>query len=307
MRWLLKIILFVALSSAIIQVRADIPAAFADIGHGARPIGMGGAYTAMASDPYGVLFNPACLPDARGWQISTLYTKQFGIIPYAMAAGTRDFGGRYALGAAFLSSGDEAFKENTLLAAFGMKLADSGSAFHRLSLGMAVKWRSASFGNNDGGGEKRIQGSAAGFGLDFGLRWKIASQWTAGMFIRDAWNRLSYNNKTLGTEYNESVPAALVLGTAYMPRSNLVFALDVDKALSRDVRDRFMTGMEWLLFKTIFFRTGFSQAFNGDPNRKVNVGIGLQHFRRSFGVRFDFAYQFHFLANTPRISTSVWF
>ncbi len=293
--------------SGCVELRAEVPAAFADIGFGARPLGMGGAYTALASDPYGVLFNPACLPDAQGWQVSTMYARQFGIIPYTLAAAARDIGGRFGAGAAFLTSGDEALRENTVLAAFGMKLGKPGSPLGRLSLGLTVKWRSASFGDNSDGGEMRIRGGAEGFGLDAGLRWKIASTWTAGILVRDAWNRVDYDNRTRGKTYGESVPTDLVLGSAYMPRANLVFVLDVDKSLYSDVQDKFMAGLEWCLFKMLFFRTGVSQSFEGDPNRKVNCGIGLQHFRKGFGIRFDFAYQFHFLANTPRVSTSLWF
>jgi len=299
-------LLFIA-GFGVVESRAEIPAAFADIGFGARPLGMGGAYTALASDPYGVLFNPACLPDARGWQISTMYARQFGIIPYALAAAARNIGGRFGAGAAFLNSGDEVLRENTVLASFGMKLGDSGTSLSRLSLGLTVKWRSASFGGNADGGEMRIRGGAEGFGLDVGLRWKIASTWTAGILVRDAWNRVDYDNRTRGKTYSESVPAGLVVGSAYMPRTNLVFALDVDKALYPDVQDRFMAGLEWRLFKMLLFRTGVSQSLGGDSNRKLNCGIGIQHFRGGVGVRFDFDYQFHFLANTPRVSASLWF
>jgi hypothetical protein len=286
---------------------ADIAAAFADIGFGARAAGMGGAYTALASDPYGVLLNPACLPDARGWQASTMYTKQFNLVPYALAAAARGLGRRFGAGAAFLSSGDDVWRENTIFASFGMKLADPDRVMGRLALGLTLKYRTAVFGNNESGGRNRIQGSASGFGFDAGLRWKVSSAWTAGLLVRDVWNRVSYDNRTRRVSYDEPVPAALVMGTAYMPRENLVFTFDVDKALTGDAHDRFAAGMEWLLFRTLFIRTGFSEAAGGDPNRKVNFGTGLQHFRRRFGVRFDFAYQMGVLANTPRVSTSVWF
>ncbi len=299
---------WILFAAALLPARsfADIAAAFADIGYGARAAGMGGAYTALASDPYGVLLNPACLPGARGWQVSTMYTKQFHMVPYALAAAARG-GRRFGAGAAFLSSGDEAWRENTVFASFGMKAAGSDGAGGRLSLGLTVKFRTAVFGNNADGGLNRIRGSASGFGMDLGLRWKVSSAWTAGVLLRDAWNRMEYDNETRGVSYDESVPSALVLGTAYMPRENLVFTFDADKALYGDVSDRFAAGAEWMLFRTLFLRAGFSQAAGGDPNRKVSYGAGLQHFGRRFGVRFDFAYQTTVLANTPRVSTSVWF
>jgi hypothetical protein len=286
---------------------ADIAAAFADIGFGARAAGMGGAYTALASDPYGVFLNPACLPDARGWQATTMYTKQFNLVPYALAAAARGLGKRLGAGAAFLSSGDDVWRENTVFASIGVKLADPDRALGKVALGFTLKYRTATFGNQPGGGVNRIQGSASGAGFDIGMRWKVSPAWTAGVLVRDVWNRVRYDNRTRGVRYDESVPAALVLGTAYMPKANLVFTFDADKSLYGDVPDRLAAGAEWLLFRTLFLRAGFSEATGADPNRKVNFGAGLQHFRKRFGVRFDFAYQMNILANTPRVSTSVWF
>ncbi|HEX9935440.1 MAG TPA: hypothetical protein VGB38_09615, partial [bacterium] len=244
------IIMFVFLMTAPVCSLAGIPAAFADIGFGARPSGMGGAYTALASDPFGVLFNPACLPDAKGWQISTLFTRQFNLIPYTLAAGARGMG-RFGLGAAFLTSGDDAWRENTVYLSLGMRLNGHDRARGRLSLGLTLKYRTAAFGDNEDGGENRIRGAAAGFGMDAGLRWKASSAWTVGLLVRDAWNRMRYDNRTRDTAYDESVPSALVLGTAYLPRSNLVFVFDADKALYSDARDRFALGAEWMLFRTL--------------------------------------------------------
>jgi len=286
--------------------RADIAAAFADVGYGARPVGMGGAYTALASDPYGVLFNPACLPDVRGWQVSTQVAKQFGLIPYMLSAGAKGFGSRAGAGIAGLASGDDAWRETTVLASFGWKLGNPDHSMHRMALGVTLKYRTVSFGDNADGGEDRIRGGATGFGLDFGLRWKLSSRWTLGMLLRDPWNRVRYDNRTRGVGYDESVPAALIIGTAYLPRPNLVFAFDADKAVDREAPDRFLAGAEWHLFGLFFLRSGMSQSLGVEPNRKWNAGLGIQYFHKTAGVRFDFAYQFHALANTPRVSVSVW-
>jgi hypothetical protein len=289
------------------KARGDIPAAFVDIGYGARPMGMGGAYVALASDSYGVLWNPACLPYVRGWQVSTMYAKQFGIIPYTLVTAAKGVGARHGLGAAVLSSGDNTLRETTGLFSYGIRLSSFGSSFKHWAVGFTLKVRTASFGNNPDGGEDQIRGSAVGYGLDIGIRWKFAPKWTFGALLRDVWNRVNYNNETRGNKYGEAVPAALIMGTAFLARPNLVFVLDWDKALYRDTQDKILAGFEWRLFKIIFLRGGWSQTLDAEPNRKFNWGLGLQYFRKSFGVRFDFAYQVHFLATTPRVSTSFWF
>jgi hypothetical protein len=286
---------------------SGIAGAFADIGYGARPIGMGGAYVALASDPYAVLWNPACLPYVRGWQVSTMYTEQFGLIPYGLVTAAKDIDLNQGVGIAALTSGDEILRESSLYVAYGRRLQSLGPAFKNFAFGATVKFRISSFGNNPDGGELRSRGNASGYGLDLGLRWKFAHKWTLGLFLRDAVNQVNYNNETRGETYGESVPTALLLGTAFMARANVVFALDFDKALYEDLNDKILMGAEWMLFNTIFLRGGWAQTLNTEPNRKINFGFGIQYFRRDFGVRFDFAYQLHFLANTPRVTVSCWF
>lgn len=304
---ILTVVLVMLTTGMIAKVRAEIPAAFVDIGYGARPMGMGGAYVALASDAYGVLWNPSCLPYVRGWQVSTMYAKQFGIIPYMLATLARNVGSDGGMGIALLSSGDDALRETTGLISYGMRLGRFGRGLDNFSLGITLKFRQASFGNNPDGGEDQIQGNAFGYGLDLGLRWKFAARWTLGLVVRDALNTVTYNNETRAEEYQESVPSTLIIGTAFLAKPYLVFTLDWDKALYSDVKDKVLAGAELRLFKLLFIRAGWAQSLDPEPNRKLNWGLGLQYFTRTFGVRFDFAYQYHFLATTPRVSTSLWF
>lgn len=297
-------IFLIVLGIITFEARGDVPAAFADIGYGARPMGMGGAYVALASDAYAVLWNPAGLPFVRGWQVSTMYTKQYGIVPYTLATGAKGLGGDQGMGIAVLSSGDAVWRETTALIAYGIELSVLGP---NLALGLSIKLRTVSFGNNSDGGEDQIRGSATGYGLDLGLRWKFAPKWTLGVLFRDALNQVTYNNETREEKYGEAVPAGLIMGTAFLAKPNLVFVLDWDKALYHDVKDKVLVGVEWRVFRIIFLRGGWSQTIDIDPNRKFNWGLGLQYFKKKFGVRFDFSYQYHFLASTPRVSTSFWF
>lgn len=270
-------------------------------------MGMGGAYVALASDPHAVFWNPAGLPFIKGKQITTMYAKQFNIIPYMLVSGGTCIQDKHGFGLGFLSSGDDVLRESTLLLSYGRRLADLWQPVQNLSVGLTLKIRQSSFGNNPDGGLNQITGSAMGYGFDFGVRWKAGTKWTAGLLLRDGLNTVTYNNETRDESYGEAVPAALIFGTAYLARSNLVFALDWDKSLYSDTKDKLLAGCEWMLFKLVFLRAGWSQNVSGESNRKFNWGLGLQYFKKDFGLRFDFAYQTHFLATTPRVSTSIWF
>ncbi len=300
-------LLVLAVCGAAEGTRADIPGAYADVGYGARPMGMGGAYVALASDPYALFWNPACLAMVRGWQVSTMYARQFGLVPYTLAAVATGLPHQSGLGVGFLTSGDDMWRESAAYASYARSLAFLGEAGRSLSAGLTLKVRWASFGNNADGGAQRVQGTAVGYGLDLGLRWKPAPKWAVGLLLRDPLNRLRYENRTRQVSYGESVPTALLIGAAYLARSNVILAFDLDKSLYADLKDCISLGGEWLLFKLLYLRAGWSQNLDPVANGKANCGFGVQYFRPGFGARFDFAYQLHFLANTPRVSVSVWF
>src|SRR5437763_1288043 len=50
--------------------------AFADIGYGARPMGMGGAYVGLSDDSYALLWNPAGLVGMQRNESSLMWTNQ---------------------------------------------------------------------------------------------------------------------------------------------------------------------------------------------------------------------------------------
>src|SRR4051812_94611 len=68
---------------------ASMQAAFQDTGWGARPIGMGGAFTAIADDSNASLYNPAGLVQVEWNEISAMYSRLFsGLTLYSGSAAT---------------------------------------------------------------------------------------------------------------------------------------------------------------------------------------------------------------------------
>src|SRR6185369_5748341 len=65
------------------------PAAFQDTGWGARPIGMGGAFTAISDDSNAPLYNPAGLVQVQWNEVSAMYSRLFsGLTLYSGSAAT---------------------------------------------------------------------------------------------------------------------------------------------------------------------------------------------------------------------------
>src|SRR5215471_1187387 len=56
---------------------SSLHAAFLDSGWGARPVGMGGAFTAIADDSNAPLYNPAGLVQVQWNEVSAMYSRLF--------------------------------------------------------------------------------------------------------------------------------------------------------------------------------------------------------------------------------------
>src|ERR1700704_5064086 len=60
---------------------SPLHAAFQDDGWGARPVGMGGAFTAIADDSNAPLYNPAGLVQVQWNEMSAMYSRLFSGLP----------------------------------------------------------------------------------------------------------------------------------------------------------------------------------------------------------------------------------
>lgn len=294
------ICIVVLLSSQVIL--ADIPAAYVDIGYGARPMGMGGAFTALASDAHSIFWNPGGMANLKKDHFTGMYTKQYNLIPYALGAYAFRVK-KFSLGIAFLTSGNDVLRESTLVGSFAR--AVKLPLFGTTGIGFNIRYKNAAFGNNVDGGENRSQGSANGFGLDFGASKYIGRGTRFGFFLKDVFNNLTYDNTTRGESYSESVPTGLVFGIARRIHKTAILAVDLEKSLYADVADKVHIGSEIGLMRYLVVRGGMWQNLKADVNRNYTLGFGVRIVKKSFGAQFDFAYLFNDLANTPRISFSL--
>ena len=310
-RWL-GVICLLILSLSALSVQADeilsgIPGAFVDIGYGARPMGMGGAYVALAQDAYAVLWNPAGLAAVRGKEVTFMYADQMALIPYIFASYSQSFGKYHGHGEAVIYTGDELLSETTIVGGYAYSLDALSPMLKRVRVGLSAKIRLVSFGNNSDGSPLRSEGSGFGFGFDLGAQWQATDRLSVGFLFRDVFSTISYNNDRT-EKYSEGVPRTLVLGLATRARDNLIFVLDLDKSLYADSEDIIHFGVEVTLFRLLALRAGWIQNIGADLNRDYTLGLGIQRqFSDRIGLSFDFAYLFQDLENTPRVSTNISF
>ncbi len=309
------------------QELSGLGAAFIDVGTGARPSGLGGAYTAE-SDIYSTVFNPAGIAGLRGNNAAFAFTNHYNLIPYSFTAYTMSLGdaGNSAIGFALWYSGDDALREITFQASYGAKVTNE------LSVGATLKYRRAQFGDNSLnrndyivfeddeftlGDSRQVQGSGNGIGIDIGALYQVTPEVVLGLMLKDIYSPVFYDskvkNQTLSGKnakgsYDETVPMMLSIGTLAQLTEYLKASADYTPSFDDDVSNRIRGGIELELFSMLYIRGGYQNMLNKEQDEKYSVGLGFDiNAIQSLGILIDYAYSIEQLANSHRFSLGLEF
>jgi len=287
------------------QDLANIPGMFLDIGYGARPMGMGGAFTATSNDVNAMMWNPAGLAALHGQYATFFYTRQFNLIPYTLAAYANDIDSKNMTHSeAIIVSGDDALRETILLIAGAYKLDDY---LPNLQIGATLKYKNANFGDNPDGGQGRVRGDALGLGLDLGAIYPIQEKLCVGIVLKNLFDTVSWNTSAMGN-YTQDSPMRMVLGMAILPDPNFTIGIDVEKSLHSDTMDRLSIGVERRFFNLVSLRSGAFQDLTAGAGMNYNFGIGFQHLAFNNMTFFvDAAYVIQEIENSLRFSLTMGF
>lgn len=320
-RWLVLCCLWVG--PAFTQPLSGIPAAFVDVGFGARPVAMGSAYVGLSDDVHSVLWNPAGLSSLPDAEVAFSSVQQLGLVGYQhMAAATPLQGGGQGMGVALIASGDAALRELTLHTAYAR-------TFGALALGLGVKYRRASFGGNDLREEDytvfdsdeiaaaraaQVQGTGQGFGLDLGLLYRPNPKAQVGVMLRDVVAPLNWDSRSNDPDrpargaYREGVPMELAVGTVYRVGANLAVTADYLPSLQGGVSNRVRAGVEAAFLELFALRLGMQQQVNGLQDEQYALGFGLNTPPfQGLQVRASYTYLVQDLANSQHLSIALRF
>ncbi|MBI4061406.1 MAG: PorV/PorQ family protein [Elusimicrobia bacterium] len=267
--------------------RAAETASFLDIGVGARAIGMGGAYTALADDASAVYWNPAGLSRVEKRELSVSHAE--------LGLGTReDFfayahpTGRGTLAAAmtYLSQGAIAGRDAAGRPTADYQASDSafagayGVATDIADLGASVKYLRGHIASSE------AQGVAADLGGRRAFHGAGPGKLVFGAALRNAGPGLKYE-----TQRND-LPLRLAASAAYVFASGSALAVETQSAPRGGGADAGFGG-ELKAVEGALLRLGWSTksaAPDGagfDAARGLAVGFGLDRA----GLRFDYAAQ----------------
>ncbi len=264
---------------------------------GVRAIGMGGAFTAVASDASAVHWNPAALASLQRQEIGLAYADRFGLgLNHSYLNYVLPVGDNQALGVDWLYLGFDDSELNTsqnkLAFAYGYR---NGIELLRpyignAAIGLSGKYRSF---NVDLDGVNLA--TASGWGLDLGLLAPLPYGIRLGLVVQDLGGTdLQYD----GGVSEEVYQPYYRLGLAYKPIEGLTVGADLD--------DAFHLGGEYWLRGLLALRAGIATDLDtpesfGDATT-TTFGLGVKY---RF-AQIDYAYERHpVLAPTHYTSLSL--
>ena len=278
---ILILIFFLVMARAVVaQGQAGQDIATLKAGVGARPLGMGGAFTAIADNADAPYWNPAGLGKINKNEITTMQTKlstdaDHYYISYIRPA----LGG--TLGISWIQVGlgsitetskevDEhnevvnlsvfSYYSNAYLLSYGRELNE------RVSIGLTAKYLTSDMTDISGG-------QGYGYSVTPGLLLRFPNNWKLGLKIDELMNQQSWGTGTV-----EQVPPKLRIGLAYRSPNPGLFALDISQIMKSGYAAEAAVGYEWAS-DGLSLRLGYSDG-------GLTAGAGFE----SGHTRVDYAY-----------------
>lgn len=280
------------------------------IGGGARPIGMGRAFTAVGDDADAPLINPAAVATIKAPQVMTMFTNLLGDIYYseycaALPSKVGTFGGAYVatgvnhvltpVGSTEVYSD---YYDNLFVATYSSSLAHFFDYGQNIFLGINGKY----FARGWRGG---VNQEAAGWSADVGLK-----------YIHNPYVSFGLNNQnivpvSLGGTIKESsgaeeavagrIKAGVALRPIYFNRKWLITSdLDIPSYSARPTTGHLGTEIE--VSPNVMLRAGIEQTVDASASSKTSWNPSFGTSFGAGGFRVDYA--FHANYNDPALATN---
>ena len=276
-------------------------AAFNDIGVGARPLGLGGAFVALADDSNAANYNAAGLAYIEEIQIGATYAQRFnGLITYNTIGGIVPLGRVGALGAniGILAEDSDIYQEQTL------RFSYANTIFKQLGFGVNLKLLGINFDEeNEFVAENPYftQTSSSALSFDVGVIAKPFNSLNIGVSVEN----LIPANMSISEAYTDSVPQNIRAGIVYRLESiaemsaqgaaisNLLKStLGTVEVLSRGGEIFTRAGVEIWLNKAIGIRGGYGMKNSGNSATTFSLGGSAKIPISSTALQLDYGFQF---------------
>ncbi|MFH1282650.1 MAG: PorV/PorQ family protein [bacterium] len=276
-------------------------AEFLKLGVGARPIGMGEAFVAVADDASSISWNPAGLREVNRRQLAGMH-----------AVWLEDFSYEYIAYAQPLKSGTLGASINYLHMGDIDSLDEQGNttgslSFHDLAVNVAYSSRISQllWGINLKLIQEELAGSSAqAYATDIGVIYKMddKDKLKLGAVVQNLGTEIKYESA------GDPLPLLIKAGAAYRLKSNLLLAADINTPIDND--PSLHLGIEYKFNKLknidLAARAGYKTTTIVDLDALSGLSAGLGCKISDIGI--DYAWiQYGDLGNTHRISFLVSF
>jgi len=294
------IVLMLALNTAVFAASGSTDDATV-IGGGARALGMGRAYVAVADESDAPLINPAGIAGLKAPQIMTMNTSILNEIYYyeVSAASPSKIG---TLAIAYITTGTDHvlvpvgtsyvyadYYDSLFLVSYSSPLSRFVDYGHNVFIGTSLKF----FNRGWTGGYNQ---SAFGLSADLGMKLII------NPYLSLAFNRQNILPVSMGgvirwgTGIEESLASITKVGIAIKPvqlQKKLMLSGDIDLPAESSRPVTMHVGAEWQFFQNIAIRGGFDQSVDASSGARTSwspaVGLSLGAGKSSV-FRIDYAY-----------------
>lgn len=255
-------------------------AAFLNIPVGAAPAAMGSAYSALASDVYAPVWNPAGLGRLTVPQLGGEHVSYLESIRYEHASVVYPFKNRkHGIGASiqYLTTGDIPGTDNG-----GNAIGDYSSyyAAYALSYGASLRDDVAIGVTGKAVRAKISDVSAGAYAGDIGVLYQPADHWLLAGTLTNVGSKLKFISQ------GDSLPMAGHLGAAYQVNSH--WMISSEGVYRKSGLASFHAGTEWRPLEMVLLRGGYRT----DTIKELSPAAGITG---GIGVRFwgaEFAYAF---------------
>lgn len=318
---MIKKLLFFTIITVVIFSRNGWTA-FNEIGAGARPIGMGDAFVAIADDGNAINYNVGGLGRMDNIYIGLTKAIQFaGLVNYNQIGLVLPLGRIGTLGASFglLSEGSDIYREEEWILSYGR-------SFSMFSTGISLKFFGTKFNENIESVKNNpyfAKTSTSALSIDWGLLVQPVKGLSAGFFA----DNLLPADVSISEEEEDEVLKNIGLGLAYkleaiasaaQQKSMRELLSRTQCAMEIDLRNRkpeLHAGAEIGVHESFTIRGGYTTKSSvnsqiGD-NSTVSFGASLTLSVQSVSLRLDYAFQMLMGelqdGTSHRISTNLFF
>lgn len=245
---------------------------FLKLGAGVRAAALGGAFIAIADDPYAVYWNPAGLSQLRSFELSSTYSSWLANTNYTNIGVVLPIA-RSTIGVLVNTVNIGPMEEATLANPYG-----SGKIFSPTKSSVAVAFSQRILpGFSLGGSVKYLSEDifnkvTKGYGIDLGAlaRWR---EFSFGFSARNI----------LGSLGNKIVSNNLGLGVAYRLDP---FLLAIDGNLPNDNKPFVNIGIGYNSEDVLFYRIGYTGR--NEESAQGNISAGIGYIYKNF--KFDYSF-----------------